>query len=915
MRSGLVILAFLAAALAGTLHAQVQQTQRTKPGAAAQKKATSKPATKADNDKKTIPQILQERFDIGLKAEKQGDLIRAESEYRQVLGIALEELGSVYENLDELDKAAAAYQAATEARANSTSAILGLGLVCLQKGDYERGAEAVKLLIAQQRTNPAARSLLGKLYLGMERFDAAVQELEEARKWAPDDQETKLALASTYLRQKRPERAEALFADMLKALGDSPQLRILFGIVYFENEYVDKTIQQFKHAASLDPNYPRVHYYLGLALVSQDGYHDTEAAIKEFQEELTRRPNDYLANYMLGLVYTQERRNEEAVPHLEKAVAAEPAKPDPQLYLGQALYLSRQQEASVPHLLKAIELTTDPSRNQYQIAKAHYQLGQYYNRQGNRDEAKRHIDLAANYKTKAAAADQKRIQSYLGGMGGPNDLKTQASSVQPSVLTTQHNLNRTEKEQFEAAAQFLAQAAAKAYNQLGLLRAGQSDFGRAAQLLSRAAQWGPDLPDIYFNVGLAYYKAQNYKEAIAPLEKAREQQPQRNDVQLLLGMSYFFADEYNKAGRILTPIVAAGNEDPMVLYALGVSHAYAGSRETGMRILQDLGVKYPGVADIHVGLGLALSLDANFQGADAEFAKASELDPKLPEAHYQRGLILIRLRRDAEAAEEFRRELGLNPSHAKAAYHLGYTLSALDKSDDAIQYLTLALRLDPSYAEAYYELGKAQLKKGLIKESIESLENSAKLGGNRSYVQYQLSQAYRRAGKAEEAQAVLQGTDVTAEAKKKDSPVQIGPNVRAGDPRADRTDPRYDPRLDPSDPSYDPMDPRNRRYNDPRYNDPNYDPRYGGYGRPGIIVSPRIGGGGGGGSAGVSQFEKQLIEKDFSDKAHSTDPIDGMMIRDRFLYFLMSDRPVTNKGFALRLPKSKGIPEEVILKF
>lgn len=159
------------------------------------------------------------------------------------------------------------------------------------------------------------------------------------------------------------------------------------------------------------------------------------------------------------------------------------------------------------------------------------------------------------------------------------------------------------------------------------------------------------------------------------------------------------------------------------------------------------------------------------------------------------------------------------------------------------------------------------------------------------------------------AQAVLQGTEAAAQAKKKDSPVQVGPNVRAGDPRTDRTDPRYDPRLDPNDPSYDPTDPRNRRYNDPRY-----DPRYGGYGVPGVIVSPRIGGGGGG-EAGVSQFEKQIIAKDFSDKAHSTDPIDGMMIRDRFLYFSMSDRPVTSRGFTLRLPKSKGIPEEVVLKF
>lgn len=167
------------------------------------------------------------------------------------------------------------------------------------------------------------------------------------------------------------------------------------------------------------------------------------------------------------------------------------------------------------------------------------------------------------------------------------------------------------------------------------------------------------------------------------------------------------------------------------------------------------------------------------------------------------------------------------------------------------------------------------------------------------------------------AQAILQGLDVTAEARNKEAPVQVAPGVRTVDPRADRTDPRYDPRLDPNDPTYDPADPRNGRPGDPRYNDPRYnDPRYGGYGypRPGVdvIVNPRAGGGGGG---DISQFERQLVEKDFSDKAHSTDPIDGMMVRDRFLYFSMSDRPLTDKGFVLRLPRSKGMPEEVVLKF
>jgi len=163
------------------------------------------------------------------------------------------------------------------------------------------------------------------------------------------------------------------------------------------------------------------------------------------------------------------------------------------------------------------------------------------------------------------------------------------------------------------------------------------------------------------------------------------------------------------------------------------------------------------------------------------------------------------------------------------------------------------------------------------------------------------------------AQAVLQGQVVTAEMKDKRK-VAVAPNVRYGDPRYDRSDPRYDPRLDPSDPTYDPTDPRNRR------NDPN-DPRNRGYGRnngpwarPGVdvVLNPGSTGGGGG---DLSEFEKKLVEKDFQDKAHSPEPIVAPLARDKFLYFSAAQPPPSAKGFTLRLPAGKGIPQEILLKF
>ena len=176
---------------------------------------------------------------------------------------------------------------------------------------------------------------------------------------------------------------------------------------------------------------------------------------------------------------------------------------------------------------------------------------------------------------------------------------------------------------------------------------------------------------------------------------------------------------------------------------------------------------------------------------------------------------------------------------------------------------------------------------------------------------------------AKVAQSVLGGTAIDDQAKLKVPQAQVGIGGTR-DPRSDPSDPRYDPRMDPNSPSYDPSDPRNRGQYPPgsypgsttpgtyppgTYPPGSY-PTGGRQGIPGVILNP-----GGGGGGDLSQFERQLAEKDFSDKAHTSDPVPSSTSRDRFLYFSMPSKPAADKGYTLRLPISKGIPQEVILKF
>ncbi len=712
---------------------------------------------KAQAPPQSVPETIQYHFDRAQKAQREANFILAESEWRAGLGLALVQLGLAYHTLSDLDKAEFAYRSAVEAVADSDVALLGLSIVYLRKGEAQKGIETVRAVLAQKPFHPVARHLLGKFYFSMNRFDAAALELQEAARLAPGDPSVAFTLAITYLKQRQLDKAKKIFAQMLSTLGESPQIHILFGGSFRETEFLNDAAHEFKRALELDPRYPRAHYYLGLTYLSQEGAQRIPEAIEEFQAELRRNPDEYLANYLLGLVYLHERRLEDAVPCFEKAARLDPEKPDAPLYLGQAYSLLGRHEKAVPALLKALELTKDPSRNQFQVANAHYLLGQAYRREGKMDEAQKQFALASSYKAKSAVQDQERLQLYLrSGEVGSQEFQNAVTSMEgKAIIVAPEPPDAKEQERLHKMEKFYAQVAATAYNQLGLLGAGQSDFRRAARNLERAAQWDPGISDLDYNLGLAQFKAQNYAKAIPPLEKVRAREPGRLPAQILLGLAYFYVEDYRRAAQQLEPIAASAGEDPQVVYALGLSLVYSGGRGRGEQILRELLTKHPEVAELHFALGQALAERGDYGDAGTEFLKALEINPGLPEAHYYAGLALLRQSKFVPASEEFRREIARDPRHAKAQYHLGLTLTLLGRVDEGVDRLEESTRLDPSYADAYYEIGKMRLKQGRVEEAITDLEKAVELVPNKSYMQYQLSKAYSKAGRNDAAEAAL----------------------------------------------------------------------------------------------------------------------------------------------------------------
>ena len=161
---------------------------------------------------------------------------------------------------------------------------------------------------------------------------------------------------------------------MLKGFGDTAQLHMDIGLQYAETDYSEQAEQEFKKAIAENDKLPGAHYSLGAAYLQNMGEMNFPKAAGEFRKELEISPNDILSHSQLGYIAMKQHDFPEAETQLLRASTLAPQDPDIDLMLGQ-LYIEMNQPAKAEAALRrSIELTREPSRNNYQVQRAHYLL-------------------------------------------------------------------------------------------------------------------------------------------------------------------------------------------------------------------------------------------------------------------------------------------------------------------------------------------------------------------------------------------------------------------------------------------------------------------------------------------------------------------------------------------------------------
>lgn len=294
---------------------------------------------------------------------------------------------------------------------------------------------------------------------------------------------------------------------------------------------------------------------------------------------------------------------------------------------------------------------------------------------------------------------------------------------------------------------------------LGLLEAREEHYAEAISLYRKALTLKPEMPGLRWNLGLAYFKAGEYKSALPIFEPLFKAQPPASDqaqrLAILIGMSHYGLAEYAAAVPWLK---RAAEDDPKNLpLLLTWAHSCLFVRQFPcvLDVYHRVVALNADSAEAHMLVGEALDEMKDPVGAQREFRAAVAANPKEPNVHFGLGYLLWTKGQYPEAAEQFQAEIDNNPHHLQAVLYLADSEMQMNRMEEARSLLEKLARLDPDNSMEHLDLGIVYIDEGRKEDAQAELKTAARLAPDDVNVHWRLGRLYHSMGKNAEAKSEL----------------------------------------------------------------------------------------------------------------------------------------------------------------
>lgn len=270
-----------------------------------------------------------------------------------------------------------------------------------------------------------------------------------------------------------------------------------------------------------------------------------------------------------------------------------------------------------------------------------------------------------------------------------------------------------------------------------------NDCGPGLEDLLKARTLDPTLENIDLDLGMAYFKLANHRQARSILESVLHREPNNLVAALILGKIAAYQGNWDKARGFDEFVVAREPRNASAQVDLGTALIALGKDEDALSPLHHALEIEPGLSNAHFQLGKALrnlgrpeearhemELYQSIRDRDHNGQTLVSLEKALQSDRWRECERLLTEKGEAAAVAYVNSVSAETETQLNAFYMVGMLYAASHRNDDAIRLLNKAVQLSPNDADAVAFRGRVYLRLHNDGQSELDLKRALELSGS-----------------------------------------------------------------------------------------------------------------------------------------------------------------------------------------
>ena len=696
--------------------------------------------------------------------------------------------GSVQLARTNLAGAETAFKMAAQVAPSRSIAPLRYAELKLKTGEPDVARKSVEEITVKTPDYIPAWVFLAQMAMNEQKTDAGSNYVETILARDPINLDALLLKANLFMARSDPTNALALFEKIQAFYGSIPAVQYRMALAQLQNREIGKARNTLNSLLSAQPGFAEA-VVLNASLQIRSG--DASSAIGSLVRLTKEQPDYYRAYLYLVEAYLSQHKVGEAVAVYQQMQTLFPKSPEVHVMLG-ALYQqqSRSQEARsafqraleiAPDYMVAQEKLIDLDLAENNFSAALERVRQEMSARPAAAEpylfsAKVHIARALyNAGLTNLATLEEQLRSRLAQspaaqeeMRGAEAALVKAIEVRPDLTLSHMMLARVylHTDQRQKALERLAVLARtnspSALFQIGIIQTELKNYAAARDAYEKIIADNPH--DVAALNNLAYLFTEhlgNLGKAYQMAQRARDLLPHDARTADTLGWVLYRQGDYERALSLLQESAARMTLDPEVQFHLGMAHYMAGE-EGPARVALERAVQsskdFNGKDEAKKRLSVL-----NLQASGTDAAKLAELRQRATQDPDD-VVLLLRLAeiserggRFEEARDAYEAVLKRSPRNGRVQFRLAWLCSQrLNQPGKAMELAKSAHEILPDDADIGGLLGRLALNQRDFQWALSLLLDASRKLPDNAELAYDLGQAYYSVGRVAEAEATVE---------------------------------------------------------------------------------------------------------------------------------------------------------------